>query len=63
MQVLIEVSLSWTRGNNQDRVWGRIKNGIDTSVPGTLGLKIEKNGEVECAEKIPAVLSTLVMIN
>lgn len=39
-----------------------IKSGIDTSVPGTLGLKIEKNGEVVFTVKVPAVCS-IVMTN
>lgn len=40
--------------------WGGIKNGIDTSVPGTLGLKMEKTWEVECTVEVAAaVLSCL----
>lgn len=42
------------------RGWGGIRNGIDTSVPGTLGLKMEKAWEVESTVKVPAaVLSCL----
>lgn len=36
--------------------WERIKSGIDTSVPGTLGLKMENDGEVESTVKVPAAV-------
>lgn len=36
--------------------WGRIKSWIDTSVPGTLGLNMEKDVEVEWSVKVPAAV-------
>lgn len=39
---------------------GGIKSGTDISVPGTLGLKTEENGEVVFTEKVPAVCSKVM---